>query len=378
MYALPIDLLVLGEADDVDFVREALAEAPTLKFEIEVVETPEQALEALSVPCHDVCVVARRAGEPSPLELVRRAREAGCISPMILLGESVDPEAVEEARRLGAVDYIDRARFDGVLLEHVLRHVLRYAQAHASLRQAIRENGQLTAALAALPIGVAITDPFLPDDPVVFVSPAFERLTGYEADEVIGRGLRFLQGPETEPAAVEALGRARAAGEEATRTLRHYRKDGTPFWSEVRTLPVFDEDGTCINHVFLLRDVTAQREATAHLDRDERCIHELVDRLAEPAGIRHEGRLVHANAALARLLGLPRAEDLAGRTVAALVRAEDRPALGSGGGGGSCLASARRLRLVRDDGREVAVEVRSAPISYGGAPAILDVLTPVG
>ena len=55
-------------------------------------------------------------------------------------------------------------------------------------------------AIASSTNGIIITDAGQPDNPIVYVNPAFERLTGYSAEELIGRNCRFLQGPDTEPA----------------------------------------------------------------------------------------------------------------------------------------------------------------------------------
>ena len=60
-------------------------------------------------------------------------------------------------------------------------------------------------AVVAAGLSFTISDPRLPDNPLVFVNPAFERTTGYSREEVQGRNCRFLQGPDTDPAAVQAV-----------------------------------------------------------------------------------------------------------------------------------------------------------------------------
>lgn len=93
-------------------------------------------------------------------------------------------------------------------------------------------------------LSVVISDPSLPDNPLIFVSEEFERQTGYAADEVIGRNCRFLQGPDTDPAAVQAIRDALAAHTEITVDLLNYRKDGQPYWNRLRLRPLRDEAGT--------------------------------------------------------------------------------------------------------------------------------------
>ena len=89
---------------------------------------------------------------------------------------------------------------------------------------------------------VVITDPARPDNPVIFVSEEFEKQTGYPPKEVLGRNCRFLQGPETDAAAVEAIRAALNAGAEITIDLLNYRKDGTKFWNRLHIRPLYDDD----------------------------------------------------------------------------------------------------------------------------------------
>ncbi len=90
---------------------------------------------------------------------------------------------------------------------------------------------------------VVIVDPSRPDMPIIYVSEEFEAQTGYPPEEVLGRNCRFLQGPETDPAAVEAIRKALAAKSEITVDILNYRKDGTAFWNRLRIRPLFDESG---------------------------------------------------------------------------------------------------------------------------------------
>lgn len=90
---------------------------------------------------------------------------------------------------------------------------------------------------------VVISDPSRPDMPIIFVSEEFEAQTGYPPEETLGRNCRFLQGPETDPKAIEAIRRALAAETEITIDILNYRKDGSPFWNRLRIRPLFDDRG---------------------------------------------------------------------------------------------------------------------------------------
>jgi PAS domain-containing protein len=74
-----------------------------------------------------------------------------------------------------------------------------------------------------------LTDPKLPDNPIVFVSEGFMDLTGYGRQEVCGRNCRFLQGPNTEAAHVQTIRDGIKSGNDTAVMLTNYKKDGTSF-----------------------------------------------------------------------------------------------------------------------------------------------------
>ncbi|GAP94749.1 PAS domain-containing hybrid sensor histidine kinase/response regulator [Leptolyngbya sp. NIES-2104] len=114
----------------------------------------------------------------------------------------------------------------------------------------------LERAISASSNGIIITDPTQLDNPMIFVNPGFERMTGYSATDVIGRNSRLLQGAETEQDALDRLRRAFNEGEDCTVTIRNYRKDGTVFWNELSISPVLDAEGRITHYVGIQTDVT--------------------------------------------------------------------------------------------------------------------------
>lgn len=71
----------------------------------------------------------------------------------------------------------------------------------------------LVKALQTAQQNFVITDPTLPDNPIVYASGGFLCLTGYQMDQILGRNCRFLQGPDTDPAAVDKIRRAIEEGQ---------------------------------------------------------------------------------------------------------------------------------------------------------------------
>lgn len=92
-------------------------------------------------------------------------------------------------------------------------------------------------------LSVVISNPNLPDNPMIYVSDEFEAQTGYLPEEVLGKNCRLLQGPDTDPHAIEAIRQALKARTTFTIDILNYRKDGTPFMNRLRIRPLFDDQG---------------------------------------------------------------------------------------------------------------------------------------
>ncbi|BBB12468.1 PAS domain-containing protein [Sphingopyxis sp. FD7] len=101
----------------------------------------------------------------------------------------------------------------------------------------------LKAMIATSPIAAVISNPHLPDNPIVECNDAFAALTGYRRDEIIGRNCRFLTGPNTEAELSAELRRAIRDRRAALVEILNYKKDGTPFRNAVLVAPLFGPDG---------------------------------------------------------------------------------------------------------------------------------------
>jgi PAS domain S-box-containing protein len=117
--------------------------------------------------------------------------------------------------------------------------------------------------------GIVICDARARDLPIIYVNQGFESLTGFSGDDVLGRNCRFLQGPRSDSEAVGAMHRAVAAGEECHVTILNYRKDGTPFWNELRITPLRNDAGIVTHFVGVQADVTDRTEFEESLRRAE-------------------------------------------------------------------------------------------------------------
>jgi PAS domain S-box-containing protein len=90
---------------------------------------------------------------------------------------------------------------------------------------------------------VVITNPALPDNPMIFISEEFKAQTGYSPEEALGKNCRFLQGPDTDPKTVEAIREALKAESPITIDILNYKKDGTKFWNRLRIRPLYGDGG---------------------------------------------------------------------------------------------------------------------------------------
>ncbi|GAB3021424.1 bacterio-opsin activator domain-containing protein [Natronobiforma cellulositropha] len=134
-------------------------------------------------------------------------------------------------------------------------------------------------AINEAPVGVAITDPSLEDNPLVYVNEAFERVTGYPNEAVVGQNCRFLQGPESDEAAITQMRDAVDAERPVTVEVENYRRDGSMFWNEVTLAPVRDDDGDVTHFVGFQNDVTDRKRAELEVVRRRRELEDVLERV---------------------------------------------------------------------------------------------------
>lgn len=113
-----------------------------------------------------------------------------------------------------------------------------------------------------------VTDPSLPDNPIVYASQGFLNLTGYSLDQILGRNCRFLQGPETDPKAVERIRHAIDQGNDLSVCLLNYRVDGTTFWNQFFIAALRDASGNITNFVGVQCKVSDQYAASVTKEQE--------------------------------------------------------------------------------------------------------------
>jgi PAS domain S-box-containing protein len=129
-----------------------------------------------------------------------------------------------------------------------------------------KDNGLIPQVLSAIldecVNGVTLADPDIEDAPIVYANKAFERLTGYTQEDIIGHNCRFLQGKDRDQAARFQIADAMEKHEAIEVTLRNYKKDGTLFHNRLKITPLFDKKNRVIYYLGVQYDITEQVNAT--------------------------------------------------------------------------------------------------------------------
>ncbi|MEG0862171.1 MAG: PAS domain S-box protein [Pseudomonas sp.] len=133
--------------------------------------------------------------------------------------------------------------------------------------------------------GIVVAEQEGDDDTILlYVNPAFERLTGYDANEILYRDCRFLQNDDRDQAARALIRQALKDGLPSREILRNYRKDGSAFWNELSITPVLNEADNRKYFIGIQKDVSRQVEAEQRVLELERELAQARARIAELKG----------------------------------------------------------------------------------------------
>lgn len=153
-----------------------------------------------------------------------------------------------------------------------------------------------SAAIASAHMAMLVTDARRPDNPLVFVNPAFTTLTGYEAHEALGRNCRFLQGEGTDPEHVRRMREAIGEGRDIALDVLNYRRDGSAFWNALYISPVRDPSGEIVHFFGAQLDASDKKAAEFALHDAKTGLEaavaartrELTDMLGQKSALLHE------------------------------------------------------------------------------------------
>ena len=233
------------------------------------------------------CVVAVHGGGIDAVDVLQRVRARDSELPVVVVADDVT--VASDAVAAGVTEFVPGGTPDAA--DRLHGRVL--AALAASSPDPPAETGRMPIealgveeelrlkerAIDEAPVGVTIVDADRPDEPMIYINDAFERLTGYAKERAVGLNCRFLQGRESDPEAVDELRAAVEAGESASVELRNYRQDGTPFWNRVDIAPVRNVDGEVSHFVGFQMDITERVEAELQVERERTDLKHLLLRI---------------------------------------------------------------------------------------------------
>jgi len=209
----------------------------------------------------DVVVTEHQLPDGSGLDLLRELRSTYEMLPVVVYTAHGSEQVASECIEAGVSAYIPK---DGGDAAEQLRKTVTELSAPGESDDALPKPSarHILRAVEEAPVGITLSDPSLPDNPLVYTNEGYTQLTGYSSDAARGRNCRFLQGPDTDGKSVAQMREAVNNEETCSVELLNYREDGTPFWNRVTLTPLYE--GEELTHfVGFQEDVTEQKEAEA-------------------------------------------------------------------------------------------------------------------
>ncbi|MBF0504758.1 MAG: PAS domain S-box protein [Candidatus Omnitrophica bacterium] len=118
-----------------------------------------------------------------------------------------------------------------------------------------------------------------PGPKIIYVNPAFTKMTGYSSQEVIGKTPGILQGPKTDRSVLRNLKSTLTDGKVFFGQAINYRKDGSEFWNEWHIEPVKDDSGAVECYVAIQHDITNRKEAQQAIEQKNAALKEIIEQI---------------------------------------------------------------------------------------------------
>ncbi len=269
-----------------DATNRRLIESVSVQLELEPVFLSRESVEAELLTRFELIVADEPEARSIRERLARREESGEGVNPAVV---AVVPRSSE-----GAYAY-DKSElsFDGILplpqvpgpvaaqLGLILYSHRAFARRYHNALEELSLNRRIFRSVTS---GISVADATQPDLPLLYVNPAFEVMTGYSFEEVLGKNCRFLQSSDRDQPALAIVREGIRDGREAGAVLKNFRKDGTAFWNELSLSPIRNREGELTHFVGIQTDVTSRVEFEAALRESEKLA--AVGRLA--SSIAHE------------------------------------------------------------------------------------------
>lgn len=277
-----------------------------LRVEADVVSNREAFVARLQAGSYDLVLGDYRLPDWTGLDAFRYLRESGSALPFILVTGTLGDELAAECIRSGITDYVLKERL--TRLPIAIRRALEEQRARQERLRLEEQNRLLSSSIQAVANGVVITDP---EGTILWTNAAFTWMTGWEAEDVVGKKTNLLKSGAHPPAFFREMWETITAGRVWSGDLINRRKDGSLFDENLTITPVTDNAGRVTHYVGVKKDITERKRLEAERDHLlhilERTLNEVYIFDAETL------RFIYLNHEALRNLGYP-AEAMSAKT----------------------------------------------------------------
>lgn len=262
----PCSVLVIDDdEDDFVLVRDMLSDIEATDYRVEWAAGSAQALQRIAQGDIDACLLDYRLGGEDGIEVLR-AIVALPRHPAVVITTGQGNERIDrEAVALGASDYLVKQEMSASTLDRSIRYAVGQRRMLLALYEREENLRLMRRAIESAANGVLICDARSGDFPIVYANAAFERITGYASDEVLGRNPRFLNGGDEQGSVLGEIRSALLDRRDVHVVMRNFRKSSDVFWNDLFIAPVRDEQGEVTHFVGIISDVTANKRYEAEL-----------------------------------------------------------------------------------------------------------------
>ncbi len=234
-----------------------------LGYDYTIAGSVSEARDVLQSNCYDVIITDYSLGDGTAFDIFNMIYD----TPVIVVTGGGDEGVAVKAMKAGAYDYLikdEDQRYLAMLPITVEKAIKRK---EAEQRLSLLESAVVNANDAIVILKEDFQDTRLRR--IIYVNDAFTRMTGYSLYDVENKSLKILEGPESDLATLEEIHRKLDRREPLRSEVNSYRKDGTQFWAECNTVPVYDYKGQFSHWVSIQRDITGRKKVEAELHEKE-------------------------------------------------------------------------------------------------------------
>lgn len=222
---------------------------------------PQLSSEQLAAAAAQAALATGRGRKKSQAQVDRRRERNRILARRTRLRkkfffESLQKEVMDLQQENVMLKELVKESLDADAAKSILEECDAMEKLPPAVLEACNENGELDSqdfnlvrSIQGSQHSFVITDPSLNDNPIVFASEGFLKMTGYSRDEVLGRNCRFLQGKETSKEKVKQIEDGIAKGDDVTVTFVNYTADGKPFWNKLFIAALRDIDNNIVNYI---------------------------------------------------------------------------------------------------------------------------------